>query len=178
MEVIMAKKICVVGYYFDTHAIIEASKKTYQRGFVDFDTYTPFPVHGIDQAMGIKRSTLPYISFVAGCIGLSIAIGLEVWTHLFSWPMNIGGKPLLAIPAYVPIFFELTVLLAGVTTAAAMFIGYLKLPNFKDPVFHPDITNDRFALAIEVSSEAEVEPVKRFLKEIHASDVHHVEGRL
>ncbi|MBN8553960.1 MAG: DUF3341 domain-containing protein [Deltaproteobacteria bacterium] len=174
----MAKKICVVGYYFDTHAIIEASRKTRDRGFQKFDAFVPFPVHGIDEALGIKRSCLPYISFVAGCAGLTTAIVLQVWTHMFSWPMNIGAKPILAIPAYVPIFFELTVLFAGVTTAVVMFTKFLGLPNFSEPIFHPDITNDRFALAIEVSSEAEVEPVKRFLKEIYAAEVHHVEGRL
>jgi len=173
----MAKQ-CVVGYYFSPEEIIEASAKTRERNFANFDAFTPFPVHGIDQAMGIKRSTLPYISFAAGMMGFGAAFGLQVWTHMFNWPLNIAGKPLFALPAYVPILFELTVLLAGVTTVLAMFGHYLKLPNWSKPIFHPDITNDRFALAIEVSSEAEVESVKRFLKEIHAQDVHHVGGEL
>lgn len=174
----MATKQCVVGYYFSTPEILDAARKTHQRGFKNFDTFTPFAVHGMDDAMGIKRSKLPYISFGAGAVGLSAAIGLQVWTHLYSWPLNIGGKPLLAIPAYIPIFFELTVLFCGVTTALSMFAIFLKLPNFKKPIFHPDITNDRFALAIEVNTEAEVEPVKRFLKEIQAQEVHQVEGGL
>jgi hypothetical protein len=175
----MAKKqICVVGYYFSTEAILEGARKTKQRGFEKFDTFTPFAVHGMEDAMGMKRTTLPYISFAAGVVGLFTAIGLEVWTHAFSWPMNIGGKPLLAIPAYVPIFFELTVLLCGVTTAVVMFTKYLGLPNHSKPIFHPDITNDRFALAIEVSSDEEVEPVKKFLREIQASEIHHTEGAL
>lgn len=174
----MAKKFCVVGYYFTPHDILEGAKKTLQRGFKNFDTFTPFPVHGMDDAMAIKRTKLPYISFAAGCVGFFTAVGLEVWTHYFSWPMNIGGKPLLAIPAYIPIFFELTVLLCGVTTAAVMFTLFLGLPNFCKPIFHPDITNDRFALAIEVDSEDEVESVKRFLKEIQAQEIHAVEGRL
>ncbi len=174
----MAKKFCVVGYYFDTESIMNAARKTVSRGFKKFDTFTPFPVHGMDDAMGIKRTKLPYISFAAGCVGFGAAGGLQVWTHLYSWPLNIGGKPTLAIPAYVPIFFELTVLLCGVTTAAVMFTLFLGLPNFKKPIFHPDITNDRFALAIEVSSQDEIEPVKRFLKEIQAQDIHDVEGNL
>lgn len=174
----MAKKFCVVGYYFSPRAIIDAAKKTNQRGFKSYDAFTPFPVHGIDEAMGIQRSKLPYISFVAGCVGLSVAAGLQIWTHLFSWPMNIAAKPLFALPAYVPILFELTVLFCGVTTAGAMFTLFLKLPCFSKPIFHPDITNDRFALAIEVGSEDEVEPVKKFLKEIQAAEIHHVEGAL
>jgi len=172
------KKYCVVGYYFSPEDILGAAEKAKNRNFKNFDTFTPFPVHGIEKAMGLKRSTLPYISFGAGVAGLSAAIGLQVWTHLFSWPINIGGKPLLAIPAYVPIFFELTVLFAGVTTAVAMFTVYLGLPNFSKPIFHPDITNDRFALAIEVDSEDQVEPVKKFLREIQAQEIHHVEGAL
>lgn len=174
----MATKHCVVGYYFTTEEILAAARKVRERGFEKFDTFTPFAVHGMEEAMGIKRSCLPYISFLAGCAGFSVAAGLQIWTHKYSWPMNIGGKPLLALPAYIPIFFELTVLLCGVTTAAAMFTLFLRLPNFNKPIFHPGITNDRFAVAIEVNTEAETEPVKRFLKEIQAQDIHHVEGAL
>jgi len=172
------KKYCVVGYYFAPEDLLTAAEKLRDRKFKNFDTFTPFPVHGIEKAMGIKRSTLPYVSFAAGVMGLAAAIGLQVWTHKYSWPLNIGGKPLLAIPAYVPIFFELTVLFAGVTTAAAMFTIYLGLPNYSKPIFHPDITNDRFAIAVEVDTEAEIEPVKRFFKEIQANDVHSTEGEL
>jgi len=172
------KKHCVVGYYFSPDEILEAARKAKARGFKHWDTFTPFAVHGMDEAMGLKRTKLPYISFAAGTMGLFAAIGLQVWTHLFSWPMNIGGKPLLAIPAYVPIFFELTILFCGVTTAGAMFALFLNLPNFTKPIFHPDITNDRFALAVEVSREEEIEPVKKYLKEIQAADIHSVEGAL
>ena len=171
-------KHCVVGYYFSTPEIVDAARKTNQRGFQKFDTFTPFAVHGMDEAMGIKRTKLPYISLLAAFIGICTAAGLEIWTHLYSWPMNVGGKPLIALPAYIPIFFELTVLFCGVTTAIVMFTLFLKLPNYKKPIFHPDITNDRFALAIEVNSAVEVEPVKRFLKEIQAQDIHEVEGAL
>src|SRR5262245_48041658 len=113
----MAKKYCAVGYYFTPEDILTAAARARDRKFRNFDAFTPFPVHGLDQAMGIRRSDLPYVSFAAAMAGLFAAIGLEVWTHGFDWPMNIGGKPVFAIPAYVPIFFELTVLLCGVTTA-------------------------------------------------------------
>lgn len=172
------RKFCVVGYYFSPQEILEAAEKTKNRSFKNFDTFTPFPIHGMEDALGMKRSSLPYVSFAAGMFGLANAIGLQVWTHAFSWPINIGGKPIFAIPAYVPIFFELTVLVAGVTTAAAMFTHYCRLPCYSKPIFHPDITNDRFALAIEVDAGEQVESVSRFLTEIHAKDVHAVEGRL
>ncbi len=174
----MAKKICVVGYYFNPEDVVEATRRIRERGFQKFDSFTPFPIHGMDAALGIKRSCLPYISFIAGCIGFAAAFGLQVWTHYYSWPMNIGGKPLFALPAYVPILFELTVLLCGLATAGAMFTLFLNLPNFKKPIFHPDVTNDRFAVAIEVDAESEVESVKGFLREIHSTDIHAVEGSL
>lgn len=172
------QKYCVVGYYFSPEDILKATEKARLRQFRNFDAFTPFPVHGIEAALGMKRSTLPYISFGAAVAGLSTAIGLQVWTHLYSWPINVGGKPLLSLPAYIPIFFELTVLLCGVTTVFAMFGLYCGLPNYKKPIFHPDITNDRFALAIEVDGAEQVETVKKFLQEIHASEVHAVEGEL
>ncbi len=174
----MAKKFCVVGYYFSPEDAVEATKRIRERGFQKFDSFTPFPIHGMDAALGIKRSCLPYISFVAACAGLATAFGLQVWTHYYSWPMNIGGKPLFALPAYVPILFELTVLLCGLATVGALFTVFLNLPNFSKPIFHPDITNDRFAVAIEVDAESEVDSVKNFLREIHSSEIHAVEGRL
>lgn len=174
----MAKSWCVVGYYFSPEDIIEATQKVRDRGFKKFDAFTPFPVHGIDAALGIKRSALPYFSFGAACAGFMTAVGLQVWTHLYSWPLNVGGKPLFALPAYIPIIFELTVLFCGLVTAGVMFTFFLRLPCFGKPVFHPDITNDRFAIAIEVASEDEAESVKKFLKEIHSQDVHAVEGAL
>lgn len=171
-------KHCVVGYYFTPEDIITATRKVRDRGFKKFDAFTPFPVHGIDDALGIKRSCLPYISFVAAICGLSAGAGLEIWTHLYSWPINVGGKPLFALPAYIPIMFELTVLFCGLATVASMFLVFLRLPNFTKPVFHPDITNDRFAIAIEVDSADEAESVKNFLKEINSQDIHAVESAL
>ncbi|PIR23247.1 MAG: hypothetical protein COV44_03840 [Deltaproteobacteria bacterium CG11_big_fil_rev_8_21_14_0_20_45_16] len=171
-------KRCVVGYYFDTHSIMEAASKVRDRQFKNFDTFTPFAVHGMDEAMGLKRSWLPYMAFLFGCMGLVGGAFLTIWTHLYNWPLNVGGKPLLALPAYIPVIFETTILLCGVLTTVFMFTVLLGLPNFKKPIFHPDITSDRFALAIEVDRVEEVEPVKSFLRELHAQDIHDVEGSL
>ncbi len=174
----MVKKSCVVGYYFTPDSLIEASARVRDRKFQNWDTFTPFPVHGIDEAMGVKRSWLPYVSFAAGLAGLGFGAFLTIWTHYFSWPMNLSGKPLIALPAYIPVIFETTVLFAGVTTAAFMFTVLLKLPNYFKPIFHPDITNDRFAVAIEVSGQEEAEAVRKFLRDIQASEIHEVEGAL
>jgi len=94
------------------------------------------------------------------------------------WPIDVGGKSLFAWPAYIAIMFETTVLLTGIVTAIVMFTVALKLPWLKKPIFHPDISCDRFAIAIEVDNEQEIEPVKQFLHEIQAQDIHDVEGAL
>lgn len=169
---------CVVGYYFSPESILKAAERTKNRDFKKFDTFTPFPVHGMDEAMGIKRSWLPYASFVAAMAGLGGGAFIQIWTHLYSWPINVAGKPLFALPAYFPVMFETTVLVCGVFTAVFMFTALLGLPNYRKPIFHPDITNDRFALAIQVDDESEVEPVREFLREIQAAEIHDVEGRL
>lgn len=173
-----SEKRCVVGYYFSVDEIMEACRKVRDRGFKKFDSFTPFPIHGIEEAMGMKRSTLPYLSFLCGLMGFGLGAFLTIWTHYFSWPINVGGKPLFALPAYIPVMFETTVLVAGVGTIVIMFALYLGLPNFSKPIFHPDITSHRFAIAIEVENEDEVEPVKNFLTEIQAQEVHDVEAAL
>lgn len=169
---------CVVGYYFDVPSILEAAAKVRDRQFKKFDVFTPFPVHGMDDAMGLKRSWLPYMSFIFACLGFGGGAFLTIWTHFVNWPINVGGKPMFALAAYIPVIFETTVLLCGVLTVLFMFGFLLKLPNYKKPVFHPDITSSRFAVAIEVDRAEEVEPVKQFFKEIQAQEIHDVEGRL
>jgi len=175
----MAKnKTCVVGYYFTPEDLMDGVKKVRDRNFSKFDTFTPFPVHGLDDAMGLKRSWLPYVAFVFGLMGFGGGAFLTVWTHWISWPINVGGKPLVALPAYTPVIFETTVLVCGVLTTVFMFTVLLRLPNFNKPILHPDITSHRFAVAIEVDREEEIEPVKQFLKEIQAQDIHSVGGSL
>jgi len=171
-------KYCVVGYYFTPEEILEAARRTRERNFDRFDTFTPFPIHGMDQAMGLKRSWLPYVAFASAMMGMLGGLSLQVWTHAFSWPLNISGKPLLAWPAYVPVTFETAILFTGVITTIVMFVVALGLPNFKKKVFHPDLTSHRFAIVIEVQNKEEVEAVKQYMQEIHASEVEIVEAAL
>lgn len=173
----MAKQ-CVVGYYFSPEEIMEAARRTKERNFKKFDAFTPFPVHGMDQAMGIKRSILPYVAFGAAMAGLSGGFLLQVWTHSFSWRINVAGKPMFAWPAYVPVSFETTILATGIITTLFMFTVLLGLPNFKKKIFHPDITSHRFALAIEVENSEEADAVKQFMREIQAQEIEVVEAAL
>ncbi|HEV8245742.1 MAG TPA: quinol:electron acceptor oxidoreductase subunit ActD [Polyangiaceae bacterium] len=140
---------------YDTPAqIVAASRKVRDAGFTRWDTYTPFPVHGIDKAMGIKMTILPWIVLGAGLTGLATAITLQWWTNAYDYPWLISGKPFWSIPANVPIMFELTVLFSAITT----LVGMLMLNNLPLPSHPLDrikrfarSTDDKFFLVIEAA---------------------------
>jgi hypothetical protein len=138
----------VIGFFDDPHGLIHATTQVRDANYENFDAFTPFPVHGLDDAQGLKRSPLPFVTLAAGMTGCTLAFLLEYWTSAVDWPLIIGGKPYNSWPAFVPIMFELTVLFAGLSTVAAMFL-LNGLPNIKRKSFDPGITRDRFALVIE-----------------------------
>ena len=138
---------------FDTPGeLIEAARKVRDAGYTEFDCYSPFPVHGIDEAMGIKRTILPVLVFGGGFTGLLLGLLLQWWTNAYNWPWLISGKPLWSIPANVPIGFETTILLSVFTTFFGMWI-LNRLPQVWHPFFRLDrfarVTDDAFLLGIE-----------------------------
>ncbi len=143
----MAKNAGIVGIYSDEGKLLEACRKTRAAGYKKFDCVTPFPVHGIEDAMGIQRSCLPWVTFIAGLTGGSCGLLLQWWTAAVDWPLNVGGKPFFSWPAFIPITFELTVLFAALSTVIAMFIT-IGLPRINPPIIDPDLTSHKFALFI------------------------------
>ena len=97
--------------------------------------------------MGLKRSFVPWVTFLAGLTGGTLGLTFEIWTSAFDWPLNVGGKPLNSLPAFIPICFECTVLFAGLATAATMILA-AKLPAVDPPILDPSLTNDKFGLFI------------------------------
>ena len=144
----------VVGFFNDPHALLEATKKIREANYEVFDAFTPYPIHGLEKAQGLKRSPLPYVTFGAGLTGFICANLLQIWTSAIDWPLNVGGKPMVSLPAFVPIMFELTVLFAGLATVAGMLL-FNGLPNTRKRAFDPAITRDRFALFIGTPSKKE-----------------------
>jgi len=137
-----------MGFFDDPTALVDATSKVREANYESFDVFTPYPVHGLDAAQGLKRSPLPYVTFIAGATGFMLAMGLQYWTSAVDWPLNVGGKPFFSWPAFVPILFELTVLLAGLSTVGAMF-ALNGLPNIFKKSFDPALTRDRFAVVID-----------------------------
>ena len=128
---------------FDTPTqLVDAARRTREAGYTKTDAFSPFPLHELDEALGIKRSVLPLLVFGGGLVGLLSGIALQVYVHYFNYPLNIGGRPYLSWPSFVPPAFELTILLAGFTAVFGMlFLNGLPRP------YHPTFNVPRFALA-------------------------------
>lgn len=155
----------------DEHALLAATKKTYSAGYRRFETLSPFPIHGMDDAMGLKRSPVPWFTFIFGLIGLAFGTTLQWWMSAVSWPINVGGKPMFSLPAFIPIIFELTVLFAALSSVAGM-LWLCGLPKVDPPVIHPDLTSHKFALFIPENDHGyEESKVKEHLKSLGATEI-------
>jgi len=138
----------VLALFDHPDTTLEAAKRARDRGFERWDVYTPFPVHGMDEAMGLGRSPVPWITFTMGVVGFCTALIIQFGTMVYSWPMNYGGKPYAAWPSFVPITFEMTVLMAGVFTAfGSLYLGGVF--KLRKRHAHPRVTSDRFAIFVE-----------------------------
>lgn len=162
----------VLAEYDTPGELVEAARKVRDAGYTEFDCFSPFPVHGIDEAMGIKRTILPMIVFGGGCTGLIGGVFLQWWMNAYNWPWNISGKPAWSIPANVPIAFELTILLSVFATFFGMWI-LNKLPQVWHPFFRSErfgrVTDDAFLLGIEARDQRfELEGTTKLLNDAGA----------
>lgn len=161
----------MAAIFLDEHQVVEAARKVRESGFVKFDAISPYPVHGMEEACGIKRSFIPYVTFIAGCVGLLSAHALTYYTSVINWPLNIGGKPMWSLPAFVPIMFELTVLFAALASVATLF-AVCKMPRVDPPVIDKDLTCHKFAIFIPENDVGyNSERIEKLFKELGASEV-------
>ncbi len=160
-----------IAAYFDRpDELMQAAAFTRLAKYTKYDAYSPFPIHGMDHAMGLGPSWIPWVTFGAGTAGFLLANALQFGMMTFDWPMIVGGKAYAPWPAFVPIMFELTVLLAGITTVIVMLIaaGCFRKPRIIDP----DITNDRFVLWISAEDKTfDIEQVKAFMESLDPVEV-------
>jgi mono/diheme cytochrome c family protein len=144
----------LLAEYSDPQELLAASRAVRDAGYTRWDTYTPFPVHGIDPAMNIRATRLPWIVFTAGLSGGIGALTLQWWTSTVDYPWLVSGKPLFSIPANIPITFELTVLAAALTCFFSMLL-LNKLPQPSDPLDRVKrfarVTNDRFFVFVRAA---------------------------
>jgi hypothetical protein len=137
----------LVGYFDDEHRLIEAAHAARAAGVEVSDAFVPYAVHGLDEAIGQRRSRLPWVCFLAGLLGGTSALSFEIWSSAVSWPLNVGGKPFASIPAFIPVTFELTVLSAALCSAAAFLFRSRLFPGRKAAPL-ARVTDDRFALVL------------------------------
>ena len=159
--------------------LVEAAKKTREAGYSKTDAFSPFPIHEMDEALGIKRSILSFMIFGGGLIGLLGGLGMQVYLMGVEYPMNVGGRPYLSWPSFIPITFECTILLASAT---AVF-GMLFLNGLPQP-YHPVFNVPRFALAsrekfflvIETTDpNFDYEETSDFMHSLHPQEVYDVD---
>ena len=160
-------------------AILAAAERIRDAGFTRWDVHTPFPVHGLNDAMGIKHTKLPLVVLGAGITGAGLGILMQWWMNAVDYRLIVSGKPFFSLPANIPVMFELTILLS----ALAAFIGMLafnSLPMFYHPIFRAKafqrVTSDRFVVVIETSDPKFHErDTTAFLESLGGSDVERVE---
>lgn len=161
----------VAGIWTDEHTLVEAARKMRSAGYRKFDAISPFPLHGIDEAMEIPRSFIPWVTFVFGLSGCLFGIWFTWWTSAVDWPVNIGGKPFWSLPAFIPIIFELVILFSALSSVGAL-IFLCGLPKVDPPVIDPALTSHKFALFVpEDDVGYDRSKVEALLKELGADEV-------
>jgi mono/diheme cytochrome c family protein len=169
----MNKRLFGIAALFKTpDEIIRAAKKTAEAGYQKYDVHSPYPVHGIDRAMKLKPSKLGFITLVFGLTGSALALFLMYWTMSVDYPMIIGGKPFFALPAFIPVTFEVTVLLATLATVIGMITFFFRFPENDHPLHDTEymkkVSRDHFGVVIEASDKHFDElKVREFLNSLH-----------
>ena len=168
----MAVKKFVVGCFKDEEVLFPAVKRVRKAGYKIQDVYTPFPIHGLDKVMGLRDTSLHTAGFIYGITGTSIALGFISWVFTNDWPLNIGGKPHFALPAWIPIIFELTVLMSAVGMVLTFCYLCQLAPFVKKHHFHLRATDDTFVMVIEPTAKTNEKEVQDFLQSVGATEIH------
>ncbi|NND71815.1 MAG: DUF3341 domain-containing protein [Rhodothermales bacterium] len=163
----------VLAEFSDPGDLYHAAEKVRDEGYRHFDVHSPFPIHGMDKAMGLGNSKVGYITLIGGLTGLATGILLQWWTGAVDYPLNISGKPFFAFEPSIPVIFELTILFAALGAVAGMF-ALNGLPRPYNPLFYSEkfhsVTDDGFFLHIAASDKKfEIIRTVEFLEGIGAS---------
>lgn len=171
----MAEHKAIAGIIADPDMFLDLAEKARENGFVDLDAIMPYPVHGFEEKLGLKKSWVPSAAKAMLIIGAFLGLLFQFWTSAIDWPINVGGKPLFSWQAFVPIIFECGVLFAGITTfMSIMHVG--RLYPAKDPkMLSERLTDDQFALLVPIRSEADREKILDFFKNAGVEDVQEID---
>jgi len=168
----------IVAEFDDPDVLVDAVKRTRAAGYRKFDAYSPFPIHGLAEAMEFNDVRIPWMAFFGGITGCLLGLGFQTFVAVVDYPWNVGGKPLFSWPQFIPITFEATVLCTGLCTFVSQF-ALNGMPRPYHPMFNARnferATQDRFFLCIE-SRDPQFDPqsTASFLGELGSLDVSEV----
>lgn len=167
-----SNKHFVVGIFDDEDVLVQAVRDVRKNGIIIHEVYSPFPVHGIDDALGYERSRLPIAAFLFGLLGTILALVMMIGMMGYDWPMIIGGKDYIPFPAFIPVTFELTVLLASLGMVATFLISSNLKPYGKPRLFDIRVTDDKHVMAIDLAKNTlSEEQINEIVKNSGASEV-------
>ena len=171
----------LLAEFTDPAALLRAARATRDAGYRHFDTHSPFPIHGMDGAMGLGNSKVGFLTLGGGLTGLAAGILLQWWTGAIDYPLNISGKPFFAWEPSIPVIFELTILFSALGAVAGMFL-LNGLPRPYNPLFYSKrfaaVTDDAFFLHVAASdARFERTEVEGFLKGLGAVHIEWIEDR-
>jgi hypothetical protein len=138
----------VYGYFTDENDLLKAVKKLQDDGIRIEDVRTPFPIHGLDAILKLPRSGLPKVAFIAGLAGGVLALWFQIWVFTSAWPLVIGGKPYLSIPAFIPVTFEVTVLFAAFAMVIVFLVRSNLGPGSIPDILDEEVTDDHFQIIL------------------------------
>ena len=162
----------IVGVYSDPDEVISAVKKIRANNIRVHEVYSPFAIHGIDDALGYKRSRLPIAAFLFGLTGTLLALTMQFWMMGIDWPMIIGGKNFASLPPFVPVTFELTVLISALGMVGTFMVASDLKPYKKAKLMDLRITDDKHVIAVDVAANKGAEKeIKKLFEETGAEEV-------
>lgn len=161
-----------IGVFDNEADMIAAVRAARANGHRIVDVHTPYPVHGLDAAMGLAPSRLPWMVFGFGVAAAALKVWFEYWTTAVDWPVNVGGKPWNSLPAFVPVTFEVMVLFAGLSAVFGFFVVCKLFPGKRAVLPVVGVTDDRFAVILdEKDSQFDVSGMENLFRSLNAVDV-------
>ncbi len=137
-----------LGVFNNENDVLHATRASKEAGYAIYDVYAPYAVHGLESAMGLKPSRLTYACLFFALAGLLLGVFAQFWIGSIDWPLNVGGKPFNSLPAYLPVIFELTVLIGGLGVVFSMLFRTKLFPGKKEWLPDTRVTNDHFVIAL------------------------------
>jgi hypothetical protein len=165
---------------FDTPtAVVAAARRAYEEGYRRMDAFSPYPIEELTEAIGFRHTRLPLLVLLGGVVGALTGYGLQYWASVIYYPLNVGGRPLHSWPAFIPVTFEMTILVAALTAVLGM-LALNGLPQPYHPVFNTPgfdlASRNHFFLVIEARDpNFDLESTRAFLNSLNPREVTDVE---